>query len=221
MSGKRQASISLIILHYNRPENLLNLIRSVPLGVEVVVADDGSPSLPELPPGVRQYRRLPKTGVSAASCRNGGAALATTDYLVFLDDDVEPHPFLFRAHWLALQMYDVSLGLLTQEKLKPYTDPRASIYVDMERRAWRFCLSGNLAITRAAFDAVGGFDIAYDGGHGWEDLDLGIRLQNAGKRFVMNWLAVAYHPGEHMAWKKPEAVQENYRKFVEKWGEVV
>jgi len=213
--------LSVIILHYNRPNQLAALLDLMPPAAEVIVADDGSSEpLPEMLPTVKLYAHV-KEGVRAATCRNGGAALATTDYLIFLDDDVMPHPLLFQAHWLALNLYDVSLGLLTVENMQPYTDPRSKFYVDMERRPWRLCLTGNLGITRLAFETVGGFDPQYDGGHGWEDLDLGMRLFRAKMRFVLNPLAIAWHPGEHLAAREPERVNVNYRKFIKQWGDVI
>ncbi|HWO82162.1 MAG TPA: polysaccharide deacetylase family protein, partial [Solirubrobacterales bacterium] len=55
-------------------------------------------------------------------------------------------------------------------------------------------LTGQLSISRAAYEAVGGFDESFtrDGLFGGEDLDLGYRLLKAGYKIVFNPRAISY-----------------------------
>ena len=63
--------------------------------LEVVVADDGSSTPPDLGaagPLTAQLVRQPDRGFRAAAARNLGASAASGDVLVFLDGDTVPEP---------------------------------------------------------------------------------------------------------------------------------
>ncbi|GJG86514.1 hypothetical protein tb265_16950 [Gemmatimonadetes bacterium T265] len=89
------AAVSVVIPTYRRAEYLQAALDSV-FGQtrpprEVIVVDDGSPDdtaarlAPLAQAGRIRYVRQANAGMSAA--RNAGAALATSAYLLFLDDD--------------------------------------------------------------------------------------------------------------------------------------
>jgi O-antigen biosynthesis protein len=91
--------VTVIIPHHDRPKELLEAVRSAlaqdhPF-VEVIVVDDGSESpaalavvdsLAERFPGGK-VRVLKQSNRYLGAARNAGAAAATTEWLVFLDDD--------------------------------------------------------------------------------------------------------------------------------------
>src|SRR4051794_940605 len=89
-------TLSVILATYRRPEAvqrvLEDLARQVEVTAEILVLDQNEPLLPE--EIFAEIRRSPHAlrvaphppGVVAA--RNSGAAMATGDVLVFIDDDV-------------------------------------------------------------------------------------------------------------------------------------
>lgn len=214
------SDVSVIILTYNRPNGAWNIIQRLPPGLEIVVVDDGSPVEPYLPAGVKYIPVRPKQGIRAATCRNMGVAATTRSKLIFLDDDIVPHPGLAYGHALALNTYDLSLGLLCQEKFVLHSDERTAIYIH-ESMLWRFTWSGNMAVRRSTFDAVGGFDEMYNGGHGFEDLDFGQMAMQQTKRFLLNYLAIASHPNEHSLDPENPLTLLNMRRFEQKWGATI
>ncbi|MFB9375604.1 glycosyltransferase [Kineococcus gynurae] len=94
-------TVGVVVPHFDDPRRLdlvltgLELQR-LPKGVtlDVVVADDGSPTRPD--PGPRPYPvrvvAQPDRGFRAAAARNLGAAATDAEFLVFLDADTVPEP---------------------------------------------------------------------------------------------------------------------------------
>ena len=219
--------LSIVVLTYNRPQQLLSLLKLLPSSLELVIADDGTlPSLKrELPPRAKLYTHE-HDGNRASTCRNAGAKLTTRKKILFLDDDVTPHGLCFAAHSMALEMYDVSMGLLPREKWRPYTDDRMTFYIHEDQSLWNFCWSGSLAVRRDAFFEVGGFDAdTFDGSaevpaHGFEDIDFARRCFISQKSMCLNRLSLAHHPAAQTSDNPSEAVLLNERRYREKWGEV-
>jgi GT2 family glycosyltransferase len=94
-------SVSVIVAYYDGQERLDRMMAALaaqthPLDrLEVIVADDGSPTPPVIRanPGLRvQLVRQDDRGFRAAAARNLGAASARGDVLCFLDDDTLPEP---------------------------------------------------------------------------------------------------------------------------------
>lgn len=85
----QELSISVIIPHYGAPDPTMTLIDSLHLqhAGEIIVVDDHSPiPFPETP-GVRKVVRRQNGGFAAAV--NSGAAVATGEYLLILNSDLE------------------------------------------------------------------------------------------------------------------------------------
>lgn len=99
-------SLSVVIVTYNRPDELSVAIRSI-LGqtvppAEVVVLDDGA-TLPGLPhagelqaAGICPIFHRNTAGLDLTSMRNLGATLSTGEIVAYLDDDVELFPDYFQ-----------------------------------------------------------------------------------------------------------------------------
>lgn len=86
-------------------------------------------------------------------------------------------------------------------------------------------------IRKKDWDAIGGNDPRFNP-LSFEDMDLFIRMQNAGYKFVLTSKSVVYHFGSRSAnghfandditrrsQKQSNYEQRNYRLFVEKWGQ--
>lgn len=171
---------SVIIPTYNRPQALAACLGAIarstlaPTDYEVIVVDDGSAV--SLAPVVARFVSLlpvallsqPHRGPGAA--RNAGAALARGRFLAFTDDDCLP-----AAAWLArlAKRFDgcanAAVGGRTLNALEsnPYAAASQLLnhylydYYLVESRDGGFFATNNLALPRARFLALGGFDTGF------------------------------------------------------------
>jgi GT2 family glycosyltransferase len=142
---------------------------------------------------------------SASIARNAGAAAATGELLLFLDDDIEVMPLFVEAH---VRIHQERPGCAVMGPYPPKIQG-AALFFDVEVRAWwedkfyemrqpahRFTyedlLSGNLSLDAELFARIGGFDEAF-GNCGGEDYELGVRLLKADVPFAVAEDAVGYH----------------------------
>ncbi len=103
-------AVSIIITTYNWPEALervlVGLTQQTYANFEVIIADDGSESKTALLiESIREQYSLnihhvwqPDEGFRAAKIRNKAVAIASGDYLVFLDGDCIPLPSFVKRH---------------------------------------------------------------------------------------------------------------------------
>jgi GT2 family glycosyltransferase len=155
---------------------------------EVIVADNGSTDgtlemVQEWSLAREHFRSIDASEVAgAAAARNAGVRAATGEYLAFCDADDVVMDGWIDACVRALQEADVAAGRFDFRRLNDLRVPQP---VSTGIRALGFLPSGlgaNLAVRRAAFDEVGGFDeqLVPIG----DDTDLCWRLQLRGFRFV-------------------------------------
>jgi GT2 family glycosyltransferase/glycosyltransferase involved in cell wall biosynthesis len=181
--------------------------------VEVIVVDDASsddtPALLPRIEGLRYHRRDANGGFIAAC--NDGAALARGEFLAFLNNDTVPQP-----GWLdaLLATFDAvpGAGLVGAQLL--YPDGRlqeAGGVVFRDGSAWNYGRFGSpsdprygylrdadylsgaaIAIPRALFAAIGGFDAHYSPAY-YEDTDLAFAVRAAGRRVLYQPAARVVH----------------------------
>lgn len=213
---------------------------------EVVVVDDASPddSLQKLRAigGLRVHAR-PVNGGFIAAC-NDGAALARGEYLVFLNNDTVPQP-----GWLdaLLATFDTvaDAGLVGARLV--YPDGRlqeAGGVVFADGSGWNYgrhddpggCRYGYLrdadylsgaaiAIPRALFQRLGGFDTRYAPAY-YEDTDLAFAVRATGLRTLYQPAATVVHDegttsGTDLATGPKAAQVRNQRVFAEKWRDAL
>lgn len=93
----RGLSVDVVIPYYRDQPMLDRILAALrdqvdaPRGLRVIVADDGSPTPPRLPPGVRVVRQEDR-GFRASAARHLGATAGTGELLLFLDGDTVPGP---------------------------------------------------------------------------------------------------------------------------------
>ena len=183
-------------------------IQSRPAARVIVVDDCSSPPVERtIPPALAErlrltILRLERNGGPAAG-RNAGVRECTSERVLFVDDDVVASPRLVERHatWHGNDPTLVVIGpLASPPDWKPtawnlwearkldaeYRKMQAGVYAP----TWRQFFTGNSSVQRSDLIAVGGFDERFTRA---EDIELGVRLAKAGRRFVFDARAVGWH----------------------------
>ncbi|HEU0306049.1 MAG TPA: glycosyltransferase family 2 protein, partial [Lysobacter sp.] len=196
---------SIVIPVFNQFTHTLACLRALAThpahaAFEVIVVDDGSSDETEASlrqvAGLRYHRRAHNGGFIAAC--NDGASLARGEFLVFLNNDTVPQPGWLDAllHTFAAQP---DCGLAGAQLL--YPDGRlqeAGGLVFADGSAWNYgrfdspddpryafvreadyCSGAALAVPRALFSRLGGFDTRYAPAY-YEDTDIAFAVRAAG-----------------------------------------
>ena len=204
--------ISVVMATADRPQMVLDCVKSfsaqVPQDVELIVADAGlgSPvdedALKKLWPLSKVVRVSQK---NAAVQRNKGVCQAMGDIVIFLDDDCYVQP----GWWPAIvqtfsdEKVGAVAGAVWCNPSPRFTDERGG-YVNLlglpvqvthrgkgAPREVDWALTTNMAVRKSVFEAVGGFAPVY--GIYDEDVDLGLKIREAGWRIVFEPDAAVYH----------------------------
>jgi peptidoglycan/xylan/chitin deacetylase (PgdA/CDA1 family)/GT2 family glycosyltransferase len=205
---------SIVIPTYQRRDLAVRAVaalkRQVFKNFEVVVVVDGSTD--GTAEALRRLRTafrltvLEQANSGAAAARNRGASAATAEIVLFLDDDMEADDQLLAEHDRShTEGADMVLGHLPLHPASPSTLLSRGVGRWSERRRERLSrpdavvpvadlLTGQMSISRATFQRLGGFDVAFTRGglFGGEDIDFGYRVVEAGLRIVFNDAARSY-----------------------------
>lgn len=208
--------IDVVILTWNDGvllgEAVSSALASEGVDVNVLVVDNGSdpPAAVADDPRVTLVRNPANRGVAPA--RNQGAALGSAPVICFLDSDARLLPTTLASLAGALRAEpDVALAApvfcgqrpeesagrapsLTDKVLR-VLDLRTSYRpVATEGPSWDvdFAIGACQVVRRDAFERAGGFDESYF--YGPEDVDLCLRLREAGSRVVQVGAAACEHP---------------------------
>ncbi|GAA4784571.1 glycosyltransferase [Lysobacter hankyongensis] len=200
---------SLVIPVYDQFAHTLACLRALAAHppstpFEVIVVDDGCrdetvEALPQVA-GVRYHRRAQNGGFIAAC--NDGASLARGEYLIFLNNDTIPQPGWLEA-LLDTFAAEPGAGLVGAQLLYPDgrlqegggvvfadgggwnygkfespEDPRFAYLRDCD-----YASGAAIAIPRALFATLGGFDARYAPAY-YEDTDLAFAVRAAGRRVL-------------------------------------
>lgn len=204
--------VSVVTPTYNRRDSLHRLLKALAQqtypaeSFEVIVIDDGSTdgtvdsfgclSLP------MHLRVLQQAHEGPAVARNLGVQQAAGQWVLFLDDDVVPHPELIARHVAAQARFPraVVIGpmLPPSDFARPpwirweeeilqaqYADLAAGRYPCTPRQFY----TANASLARADFLAAGGFDHQFQRA---EDVELAYRLRALGVQF-------SFDPGAKVA----------------------
>ena len=188
---------SVIIPTCHRPASLAHCLHGLAGDeAEVIVSDDSRDEETRLLIE-REFPRVrwlagPRRGPAAN--RNCGAHAATGDWLAFIDDDCEPQP-----GWLAA-IADVTGDADVVEGRTLAPGARDSLLEEhVENLHGGVLWSCNLAVHRAAFEQLGGFDEDFLEAGG-EDMEFAWRIARAGLRIRFAPEAPVYHPPRRIGW---------------------
>jgi glycosyltransferase involved in cell wall biosynthesis/peptidoglycan/xylan/chitin deacetylase (PgdA/CDA1 family) len=204
---------SIIIPTFQRRDMVTRTVRALSAQVErdfeVIVVDDGSTdgtadaleaTTAEFPLKViRQSNR------GAGHARNAGAAAATGEILLFLDDDMQADPRMLQEHRRShaagaslvlgdLPLHPASPQNLLSRGVGTWARSRARRLATAEEIPVADLLTGQMSIARQVFNCLGGFDdsLTREGLFGGEDVDFGYRVRQAGHRIVFNPAAISH-----------------------------
>lgn len=188
---------SVVIPTCHRPALLAGCIRALSKDeAEVIVSDDSHDEETRtlLEREFPSVRWLPGPRLGPAANRNCGARAATGDWLAFLDDDCEPQPGWLAALAQASREADVVEGrtLAPGASDSPFEEHVENLHGGV---LW----SCNLAVRRADFERLGGFDEDFFEAGG-EDMEFAWRVARAGLRVRFAPEALVHHPPRHIGW---------------------
>lgn len=197
-------ALSVVIATYNRGPILEKCLRALLDQTlagdryELVIVDDGSTdNTPALIDRLRSeapswtYHWQANAGRSRA--RNVGIGLARGEIVVFIDSDVVVVPTFLETHLNLHRQHDgrrifvQGLAVDTDD----FQDPLSTPVRAHDRSAARFA-TNNVSVPKAYLDEVGAFDEGFVS-YGWEDLELGLRLEAAGVSMVRTRAARGFH----------------------------
>jgi len=207
MTAAASMRVSIVIPHLNQPEFLARCLAALApqveamQDVEAIVVDNGSRVLPKEVCGRFDWVRMIQEPIPGPGpARNRGIAAAKAQLLAFIDADCVAHP-----DWLASLVREFEANSATQivggDVRIGLADPARSSALEAYESvfAYRqeeyiekmgFSGTGNLAMRRAAYEAVGpfaGIEVA-------EDRDWGRRANAKGLRIKYLPSMIAYHP---------------------------
>jgi GT2 family glycosyltransferase len=235
-------TVSVVVVHHDQHRQLTRTLTALRRQhfprdrLEVIVVDDGSRRVPEVPDGVRLLRQE-RHGARRAAARNRGARASGGEILCFLDADTAPEPdYIERlARLPSLTPEAVVVGRRRHARLDA-VDLAADItaagpanelpapawlhdgYVatrdlrDAGPRAFRYVISAVLGCTRWLFDELGGFDEEFVE-YGGEDWEWAHRAWLSGAIFAHVPDAVAWHDGPD--WGAREVTDKRAQKNAE------
>lgn len=165
--------ISVVIPCYNAVATVADTIESVktqrgPFELDIIVADDGSTDRSTYLAAVFGAKVIPSVNTGAAGARNRGAAVATGDFICFLDADDQYAPGFFEAAVNIFAANPHLAAILTgveMVNLHREIDPvRAQAVVSS--------IPSNIILRKPIADLIGGFpeDAAFRGESAGEDI---------------------------------------------------
>lgn len=214
MNGPIRASV--VLATYNRKEPLRRLLatlarQSLPRSdFEVIVIDDGSredatPVAMAFADAIQiRVHRQANTGVALA--RQHGVERARGRIVIFIDDDILTASDFVTQHVALHDGHDdrVVMGELLPdpnlrnmplfERYHAFMQEKAARrYSETGTFSGHDVYTGNLSMPRELFFSAGGFDPAFH----IEDVELGVRLEKVGARFVFSREVATVHASDH------------------------
>ncbi|MEN0051890.1 MAG: glycosyltransferase [Bacteroidota bacterium] len=218
--------LSVVIPTYHRNDLLAECLKLIAPEVqqfdeayEVIVTDDGKKTTAQsmIAKGFPWATWVEGPHDGPAKNRNNGARNAANDWIVFLDDDCLPDADLLQSYKKAIQ---------ENPTVKVF---EGKIYADREQRRFDeespINLTGgklwscNFCVQKAEFNRLGGFDEDFPFAT-MEDMDLRLRLKDAGNEILFLPSAAVCHPWRKIkGWAMYKKRYISYKYFMNKYPE--
>jgi GT2 family glycosyltransferase len=194
--------VSVVIPTFNRSASLERLLFALALatppagGMEVIVVDDGSSDDTAAVVADAGVRYLFQSNAGPGAARQRGWRAADGDFIVFMDDDVIPEPDAILRLAAALEDAD-GVGALIRplngkSMVAHYMHIDDLVNHHVVHGEVRWLITAAAGFRRQALERVNGFDPAFPRAAG-EDVDLTLRLIEAGCVLRLEPTAIAYH----------------------------
>lgn len=192
--------LAIIVVTYNEARHVARLLRSIkalerpaPIQIETILVDGGSQDGTATAARAAGFDLVEeRPGANIPVCRNAGAALAKGDWLAYVDGDCELAPdWLTQALPFLRHFEQVMLGWPARppDPMNPMQaawnfhwlnkNPRLEQVCGQDvvrHEGFRLATTRNMILTRAVFDAIGGFNEELSTG---EDTDFAFRAYMA------------------------------------------
>ncbi len=164
---------------------------------EVVLVNDGSrDETPAVIAAARDratcaFTVVDQANAGLARARNVGIGRARGERIIFIDDDVLVTPVFVAQHLGSHERTPGAVvrgGVINTASFDDLPPPMWSL----GNYSGNFFWTTNVSVGRKRLDAVGHFTESFRE-YGWEDIELGLRLREAGARSLLNVRALAYH----------------------------
>jgi glycosyltransferase involved in cell wall biosynthesis len=204
--SRTTAAVSVCVSTYGRADRLDRLLaalvdQDLEGGLEVVVYDDASPDrTPQVLAGYREVLRLTvlrgATNQGPAVGRNAAWRAATSELVLFTDDDCQPSRGWAREHLAAAGPDRVTVGRTVPDP----EQPEGPFSRTLRAEDARYFQTANIAYPARLLAQLGGFDERYRKAAG-EDTDLGLRATERGVEVVFVRDALVLHDVRPSHWR--------------------
>jgi GT2 family glycosyltransferase len=231
--------LSVVIPTFNRPDALPRTVAALarqtldPAEIELIVVEDAKNTAPVvLGPQPFDARVLKGEVPGASSARNVGWQAARNPVVLFLGDDIVPARETLARHSELHERHPADdVGVLGHVRwARSLKRTSFMLWLDRGIQFDYPSISGreagpghfytaNVSVKRAALERVNGFD-AEAFPFGYEDIDLGLRLFEAGFRLIYEPAARAehFHQPDLEAWKRRMVTQaQAERAWIERY----
>jgi glycosyltransferase involved in cell wall biosynthesis len=220
-AGRPAPGLSVVLATFNRAATLARLLRQLsvqtlpPDEFEVILVDDGSTppvgaAQPALPPVPFCLKLVRQDNAGTPLARHRGMLEARGEIVVVTDDDMQVEPGFLAAHLArhAPGTRRVVVGQIRPSAAVAGMPLFERFHADLlDRWASRpvrgdILCTGNVSLRRADYQEVGGFDTSLALA---EDMELGLRLEQAGVEVVFAEEAFTVHDSDHRdfaAWRR-------------------
>lgn len=204
-------SLSVVIPTYNRFDTLKAVLDAFkrqtlsPGLFEVILvdsmSDDGTEQMVKRFDPKFHFRYIRQENKGRSGARNRGIQEAKGEYICFIDSDIVPEGNFLEEHLKFHQEHSNAAAIGWESRIDKLSDldeagsnpKRFRIHRPKSKRlTWLYFLTGNLSVPRKKLLDVGMFDESFQG-YGYEDLELGYRLQKSGVEFYYLPKALNYH----------------------------
>ncbi len=213
---KKISKVSIIIPTFNRPELCkktvqsildLSLSNSLPrIEIEIIVADDGSElvNIPNFSKTDNIILTTNKKNLGKAKIRNLGVEKCTGEIIFFIDDDIIVKENIFIKHIKAYEKFEEVKSIVTNaqningdkkevSKLNLFLNTRGiNKYKDNDTILGKYLDTQVCSFDKDFFYRIGKFDENM-GTYGWEDPEIGLRVEKNGGKLLFIKSNEIYH----------------------------